>query len=215
MNIGILGTGAVGTTIGSKLIQLGHSVKMGSRSATNDKAAEWVAQNGLKASQGTFADAAAFGELLFNCTNGQGSIPALSQATAESLRGKILMDVSNPLDFSNGFPPSLTVCNTDSLAEQIQRTFPDLKVVKTLNTMNCAIMVNPASLPGDHDVFVSGNDAEAKAAVIGYLKDWFGWKAPIDLGDLTSARGVEMILPLWVRLYGVFQDSNYNFKIVR
>jgi predicted dinucleotide-binding enzyme len=215
MNIGILGTGEVGRTLGTKLIQIGHRVKMGARSATNEKAAEWVAHNGPNASHGTFADAAAFGAVLFNCTNGTGSIPALTLAGADNLKSKILIDVSNPLDYSKGFPPTLIVCNDDSLAEQIQRAFPDLKVVKSLNTMNCAVMVNPASLPGEHDVFVSGNDAEAKAAVIGYLKEWFGWKAPIDLGDLTSARGAEMVLALWVRLYGVYHDSKYNFKIVR
>ncbi len=137
MKIGVLGTGMVGEAIGTKLIQLGHEVKMGSRTANNEKAAAWVKQNGEKATQGTFADAAAFGEMLFNCTSGGASLEALKMAGAENLNGKVLIDIANPLDFSRGMPPSLLVCNTDSLGEQIQRAFPEAKVVKSLNTMNC------------------------------------------------------------------------------
>lgn len=215
MKIGILGTGMVGKAIGSKLVQLGHSVKMGSRTSDNEKAAEWVKASGPGASQGTFADAAAFGEIVFNCTSGMASLEALKLAGAHNMDGKILIDVSNPLDFSKGMPPSLSVCNTDSLGEQIQRAFPQVKVVKTLNTMNCNIMVNPALVPGNHDVFVSGNDPAAKARTTEILKEWFGWKTVIDLGDIATARGVEMILPLWIRLRGVFQSPNLNFRIVR
>ena len=217
MNIGILGTGTVGTTIGSKLVSQGHQVRMGSRSADNPKAAAWVASAGDRASQGTFADAAAFGEVVINCTSGLGSLEALEQAGTDNLRGKILIDISNPLDFSNGFPPSLAVCNTDSLAEQIQRAFPETKVVKTLNTMTAAIMVDPSLVPGDHTVFVSGNDAEAKAEVAAKLSEWFGWKPEnvVDVGDVTTARGTEMWLPLWVRLYGAFQSPMFNVHVVR
>jgi predicted dinucleotide-binding enzyme len=137
MRIGILGTGMVGQAIGSKLIQLGHEVKMGSRTADNEKATQWVKANGVRASQGTFADAAAFGEILFNCTAGMASLDALRMAGPANLKDKILIDIANPLDFSKGMPPTLAICNTDSLGEQIQRAFPDVKVVKTLNTMNC------------------------------------------------------------------------------
>ncbi len=216
MNIGVLGTGMVGSAIGTKLIQLGHKVKMGSRTANNEKAAEWVKTNGANASQGTFADAAAFGEMLFNCTSGSGSLDALKAAGAQNLKEKILIDIANPLDFSKGFPPSLTVCNTDSLAEQIQRTFPQLKVVKTLNTMNYYIMVNPSLVPDDHNVFLSGNDAGAKAKAKEVLHS-FGWKEEnmIDLGDITTVRGTEQLLPIWVRLFGLWQTSDFNFKIVR
>jgi len=216
MKIGILGTGMVGSTIGTKLVQLGHDVKMGSRSANNAKAVEWIKAAGAKASQGTFADAASFGEILFNCTHGMASLDALKQAGAGNLKGKVLVDIANALDFSKGMPPSLAVCNTDSLGEQIQRAFPEVKVVKTLNTVNCNLMVTPSKVNGgDHDLFISGNDAQAKAKVVDILKNWFGWKSVVDLGDITSARATEMILPIWVRLMGLYQTPNFNFKIVR
>jgi predicted dinucleotide-binding enzyme len=215
MKIAVLGTGMVGNTIGSKLIQLGHEVKMGSRTSANTKGLDWVKANGSKASLGTFAEAAAFGELVFNCTNGMGALEALKLAGAKNLNGKILMDVSNPLDFSKGMPPSLSVCNTDSLGEQIQRAFPDVKVVKALNTVNCKIMVNPALVPGDHDIFICGNDTAAKTQVTELLKTQFGWKSFLDLGDITGARAAEMVLPIWVRLMGVIGGPNFNFKIVK
>jgi predicted dinucleotide-binding enzyme len=215
MKIGVMGTGMVGKAISTKLVQLGHSVKMGSRTANNEKAAEWVKASGPNASQGTFADAAAFGELVFNCTSGMASLEALKIAGANNLSGKVLIDISNPLDFSKGMPPSLSVCNADSLGEQIQRAYPAVKVVKTLNTVNCNVMVNPSLVPGSHDVFVCGNDAGAKSKVTEILKNWFGWKSVIDLGDITSARGVEMMLPIWIRLMGALQTPNFNFKIVR
>ena len=215
MQIAVLGTGMVGNAIGTKLIELGHQVKMGSRATNNEKAVAWAKANDSNASQGTFADAAAFGEIVFNCTSGIASLEALKLASAKNLKGKILLDIANPLDFSKGMPPSLSVCNTDSLSEQIQRTFPDAKVVKTLNTMNCNLMVNPSLVPGDHDVFVSGNDAEAKTKVTEILTKWFGWKSVIDLGDITTARGTEMMLPLWVRLFGKFQSGMFQFKVVR
>lgn len=215
MRIGVLGTGMVGDAIGSKLVALGHDVKMGSRTAGGEKAAAWVKKAGKGASEGTFADAAAHGEVLFNCTNGAGSIPALEAAGKSNLAGKILIDIANPLDFSKGMPPSLFVSNTDSLGEQIQRAFPELKVVKTLNTMNCQLMVEPGKLEGEHDVFVSGNDAEAKGRVTEILRGWFGWKNVIDLGDITTARGTESWLPLWVRLWGALGTADFNLHVVR
>lgn len=215
MNIGILGTGIVGQTIGTKLIQLGNDVMLGSRTTDNEKAIEWTKQNGSKASHGTFAQAAGHGNILFNCTAGSASQDALNQAGKENLNGKILVDVANPLDFSNGMPPALSICNTDSLGERIQKTYPDVKVIKALNTMNCNLMVNPSLLKGDHDVFICGNDKAAKSEVESILKEWFDWKTVIDLGDITAARGMEMILPFWLRLMGKFQTPNFNFKIVR
>lgn len=215
MQVGVLGTGVVGNTIAMKLIQLGHQVKMGSRTAGNEKAVAWAAEAGPNASEGTFADAAQFGEILFNCTAGTASLDALQQAGSDNLAGKILVDISNPLDFSAGFPPFLAVSNTDSLAEQIQNAFPDLKVVKTLNTVNCYLMVNPSLVPGDHTIFVSGNDSAAKAQVKELLNNWFGWKTDniLDLGDISSARATEMYLPLWVRLYGVLQNPFFNVHV--
>lgn len=215
MKIGILGTGIVGKTIGGKMVELGHQVMMGSRTKDNVKAAEFVASQGKGAFQGTFADAAAFGEVIFNCTKGEHSQEVLTLAGAEHLKGKILMDVSNPLDFSKGFPPSLTICNTDSLGETLQRAFPEVKIVKTLNTMNCVLMMNPGNLKGPHDVFVCGNDDSAKLKVTEILQQWLGWENVIDLGDITNSRGTEMLLPIWVRLYGKFGNGNFNFHINR
>ena len=216
MKIGIIGTGIVGATIGTKLVQVGHEVKMGSRTANNENAVKWAKSNGANASNGTFSDAAAFGEIIFNCTAGNVSLTALKLAGPANLKGKILVDVANPLDFSKGMPPTLTVCNTDSLGEQIQRAFPDVKVVKALNTMHCKVMVQPSLVPGEHNLFVTGNDAQTKAKVRGILES-FGWKKEsiIDLGDITASRGTEMVLPLWLRLYSLYPNQAFNFRIAK
>jgi predicted dinucleotide-binding enzyme len=216
MKIAILGTGMVGNAIGTKLVQQGHEVMMGSRSANSDAGKEWLKSVGSKAKIGTFSDAAAFGGFVFDCTNGANSIAALRQAGATNLNGKILVQASNPLDFSKGMPPTLTVCNTDSLAEQAQREFPGAKVVKALNTLNCEVMVNPSLVPGDHNLFICGNDAGARREVSDRLCQWFGWKPAniIDLGDITGARGTEMLLPLWLRLFGKFGHPHFNFRVV-
>ncbi|HYQ81756.1 MAG TPA: NAD(P)-binding domain-containing protein [Anaeromyxobacteraceae bacterium] len=215
MRIGILGTGDVGQTIGARLVELGHEVRLGSRTAGNDKARAWAAKAGPRASAATFADAAAFGEVVFNCTKGDASLEALRAAGEANLAGKVLVDVANPLDFSKGMPPSLTVCNTDSLGEMIQRTVPRARVVKALNTMWCGLMVNPRMLPDSHHTFLSSNDAAAKETVRGILRQ-FGWKDEevVDLGDLSTARGTESILPLRVRLYLARKSGAFNFKIV-
>ena len=214
MRIGVLGTGVVGKTLGHKLVKLGHEVRMGSRKAGSDKAKAWAKDAGAGASEGSFADAAAHGEVIFNCTAGMASLDALRAAGSRNLENKILVDVSNPLDFSKGMPPSLSVCNTDSLGEQIQKTFPEAKVVKTLNTVTAAVMVDPALIPVPHTMFVSGNDANAKNAVTKLLKDGFGWKEVLDLGDLSAARAQEMYLPLWLRLYMKMQTANVNVHVV-
>jgi predicted dinucleotide-binding enzyme len=216
MKIGIFGTGMVGATIGSKLVSLGHEVKMGSRTANNEKAVAWTQAAGAKASQGTFADAAAFGELIFNCTQGVGAMDALKAAGADNLKGKILIDISNPLDFSKGMPPTLFAGNTESLGERLQSAFPDTKVVKTLNTVTAEVMVNPGKVAGgDHHMFISGNDAGAKSTVGEFLKTQFGWKNLVDLGDITTARGTESYLILWLRLWGSLKTGDFNIKIVR
>lgn len=217
MKIAVLGTGNVGDTIGSKLIEVGHEVMMGSRTSDNEKAKAFVGKHQGKALAGNFAEAAAFGELVFNCTAGVGSLEALQLATAAHLKGKVLVDVANPLDFSNGMPPSLSMCNTTSLGEAIQQAFPEVRVVKALNTMWCGLMVNPGMINGgDHNTFVCGNDARAKDEVKAILQS-FGWATHhiLDLGDISKARGTEMYLPLWLSIYGATQNGAFNIKIVR
>ena len=226
MRIGILGTGSVGRTLASKLTELDHEVRIGTRDVqallgrTERGAdgslpfAEWRVSNpGVEV--GTFEEAAAGAEVVINATSGSVSLDALRAAGEANLDGKVLIDISNPLDFSQGFPPSLSVVNTDSLAEQIQRAFPGARVVKTLNTVSAYVMIDAGSVGGgDHHVFLSGNDAGAKAEVDGHLREWFGWRNVLDLGDITTARGPEMLLALWVRLLGVFGNGNFNLKVV-
>ena len=214
MRLGVLGTGTVGAAIATRLVEIGHEAKMGSRDAANPKAREWAAGLGSRASVGTFADAAAFGEIVFNCTAGTASLDALRAAGAANLRGKVLVDVANPLDFSKGMPPTLfTTAAGDSLAERIQAAFPDAKVVKTLNTVNAGVMGHPEKLPGDTDLFVAGNDAGAKDRVAALLRE-LGWKSVLDLGDVTAARGLEAYLLLWLRLWGALKTPDLNVKVV-
>ncbi len=226
MRFGILGTGVVGKTIAARLAGLGHEVMVGTRDPAetlsrgepdaygNPPFSAWQ-QEHPEVRLGTFGEAASYGQMVVNATAGVASLEALEQAGEDNLNGKILIDVANPLDFSSGMPPTLSVSNTDSLGEQIQRRLPEAKVVKTLHTMNAYLMVDPAQLAAtDHTVFVSGDDAEAKARV-GELLRSFGWTDIIDLGDITTARGTEMLLPIWVRLFGVLQKPIFNFKIVR
>jgi len=200
MRIGVLGTGMVGRAIAGRLAALGHDVRVGSRTA-GDGAVE-------------FADAAAHGELLFNCTSGAGSLEALTAAGERNLAGKTLIDVSNPLDFSSG-GPALFTTSTESLGERIQAAFPDARVVKSLNTVNCNLMVDPASLPGDHVIFVCGNEEAAKAQARDLLGE-LGWppERVIDLGDITGARGAEMYVMLWVRLWGVVGSAHFNVALL-
>jgi predicted dinucleotide-binding enzyme len=214
MKYGVLGTGMVGETLASRLTELGHGVMMGSRTANNEKARAWMERTGRGAHIGTFREAAAFGEALLNCTQGTASLDALRTAGRGDLAGKVLIDVANPLDFSRGMPPTLTICNTDSLGESIQREFPETRVVKALNTCNCRIMVNPGLVRGDHDLFICGNDARAKAQVTSLLHE-FGWRSIIDLGDITNSRATEQLLPIWIRLYGLYGTPEFNFRIVK
>jgi predicted dinucleotide-binding enzyme len=213
MKIGILGTGQVGETIGSKLVALGHQVKMGSRTANNEKAAAWAASAGQAASHGSFADAAVVGELLFNCTKGTASVEALQAAGEQNLRDKILIDVANPLEFSAGRGARLAFGNDDSLGERLQAAVPRLKVVKTLNTVNCAVMVDPHRVPGEHTMFMCGNDADAKRQVAALLSDWFGWREVLDLGDITAARGTESLMLVWLKLWGTLNTLDFNIKV--
>jgi predicted dinucleotide-binding enzyme len=213
MKIGVLGTGVTGQTIASKLVELGHDVMMGSRGEAHPNAVAWAKDQGHNALYGTFMNAAAFGEIVFNCTLGSATLDALRMAGADNLKDKILIDTSNPLNRTTD-PWTLTVCNNDSLGEQIQRIFPDTKVVKTLNTVNANVMVDPMRLGERTQVFVSGNDIEAKATVVMILRDWFDWKEILDLGDITTSRSVEMFLPLWQSLRKTIPGQRFNIKVV-
>ena len=213
MKFGILGTGAVGQTLGGRLIEMQHDVWMGSRTADNDKAKAWRDRSGDRAHIGTYSDAAQQGDMILNCTQGSISLDVVRPLQAE-LVGKVLVDVSNPLEFSPGQPPTLSIVNTDSLGESIQRELPQTRVVKALNTCNCEVMIHPERVPGEHDLFICGNDAGAKQEVEALVRE-FGWRSIIDLGDITNARATEQLLPLWIRLYGMYKTGDFNFRIVR
>ena len=212
MKIGILGTGLVGQTLGTKLVQLGHHVTMGSRTPDNLNAARWAKAQGINASQGTFADAAAMSEFVLLCTKGEATLEVIHAVGAAALADKVVVDVSNPLDFSRGTPPSLLIGNTDSLGEQVQKALPLAKVVKTLNIVNYEVMVDPAK-GGHPTMLLCGNDADAKAAVTVLLTD-LGWQDILDLGDIKRARAMEMLLPLWLSILPVAGHSRFGLRVV-
>ena len=227
MDIGIIGSGQVAQTLAAKLLELGHRVTISSRDTAQAKERDWgvipsaegfaAAQRelGREAAAGSFADAAAHGELIINATVGGHSLAALEAAGAANLAGKILVDVANPLDFSGGMPPTLLFCNTDSLGERIQAAFPGARVVKALNTTNAQVMVDPHQLSEPTAIFVAGNDQEAKDWVHHELLErWFGWEQVLDVGDISAARGLEMWLPLWLRLWGAVGTGAFNIRVV-
>jgi predicted dinucleotide-binding enzyme len=218
MRIAVLGTGSAGRTLAEGLTRIGHEVTIGTRdpavSAGREDFARWVSDwSSVKLA--TFAEAAEEAELVVNAGSGDATLTMIKAAGVDNLAGKVLIDAANPLDSSAGFPPTLLVKDTDSLAEQVQRAAPDAKVVKTFNTVTAAVMVQPGLLGnGDTSIFVAGNDAEAKATVVALLED-LGWRDVIDLGDLSGARGMEMWLPLWIRLMVTLGTSQFNLKVVR
>jgi predicted dinucleotide-binding enzyme len=214
VKIAVLGTGPVGTMIASKLIELGHEVALGARSADNPTATAWAAGAGPSASNGTFARAAAGADLLVNATAGAHSVDALGAVSPADLSGKVLLDIANPLEFRQDGTVVLSVSNDDSLAETLQRAHPDLRVVKTLNTMSSYVMVDPAAVPGEHVVFVAGDDAEAKATATEVLGA-FGWPAHriLDLGGLSSARATEAYLHLWLALWRSTGNAMINLQV--
>ena len=227
MNIVILGTGVVGQTLAAALAEKGHAVTIGTRDPAETMAREtakpparvayrdWQRAN-PSVQLATFADAARSADVVINATSGASAMSALESAGADALRDRILIDASNPLDFSKGMPPTLTVCNTDSLGEQIQKAFPRVRLVKTLNTVTANLMVNPGAVnEGDHTLFVCGNDADARATVKRWLGEWFGWRDILDLGDVTASRGMEMYLPIWLRMWGAVGSPMFNVKLVR
>lgn len=228
MNIAVIGTGAVGQAMSKKLVELGHQVFMGTRDVGQSLKRKdpdswgtpgigtWIQEN-PRVELTSFKTAVEKGQdLLVFAIQGMAAMETLNSIGEELLNDRVMIDISNPLDFSKGFPPTLSVCNTESLGEQIQKTFPKLKVVKALNTVSNSVMINPRAIEGDHVVFICGNDAGAKQKV-GTILESFGWKSEniIDLGDITSARGTEMTLPLWIRLMGKYQSPLFNLNIVK
>ncbi|GGJ19147.1 NADPH-dependent F420 reductase [Deinococcus roseus] len=212
MNIGILGSGMVGKAIATALLAKGHDVVIGTRDP--GKLSGWVSSQSGNLRIASPADAASHAEILVHATSGHAAIQALESAGRENLQGKVIIDISNPLDFSKGFPPTLFVKDDDSLAEQIQHAFPEARIVKSLNTLTADLMLNPQLLNGTHTIFMSGNDQDAKDQVRDLLES-FGWQDILDLGDLSTARGTEMYLALWARLYGSLRRSHFNVKVVR
>jgi hypothetical protein len=190
----------VGQTLAAKLRELGHDVVIGTRTP--------------RAGAVSYAEAAGSAELLMNATSGHVSLDALEGAGSENLSGKVLVDVSNALDFGDGFPPTVGVATDDSVAERIQRAYPEAKVVKTLNTVNNEVMVDPSKVPGDHVLFVCGNDEEAKAQVVELLGT-FGWPRGriVDLGDVTGARASELYVALWLRLMSGLGTPHFNISL--
>ena len=212
MKIAVLGTGMVGRTLAPAFVRLGHEVTVGTRDPDATRARDdWS----LDVPLSRYDQAAADADLVVNATNGTASLSALEAVGRENLAGRVLLDVANPLDSSAGFPPTLTVKDTDSLAEQIQRAFPEARVVKSLNTVNCAVMVDPAHVgDGRTTMFVAGADAEARALVVSLLKE-LGWRDVIEFEELAAARGMEMWLPLWIRIMGRLGTGDFNLKVVR
>ena len=225
MKTAVLGTGMVGQALASRLLELGHDVVVGTRDPEvtlsrtepdamgNPPFSAWLEAHPA-ARLASLADAVTGAELVVNATSGAGALPALEQAGADNLAGKVVLDISNPLDFSQGFPPSLFVKDTDSLGEQLQRAFPQARIVKSLNTLNAGLMVDPKALGEESTVFVAGNDQAAKDAVTELLHS-FGHTDVIDLGDITGARGTEMLLPVWLRLMQTLGTASFNFRVVR
>lgn len=215
MRYAVLGTGEVGRTLGGKLVEVGHAVTLGSRTGDNPVAVEWARDAGDRADAGTFAAAAAGAEVVVNAVGGRVALAALEAAGAENLAGKVVVDVCNPLGFEEG-ELHLSPVDSDSVGEQIQRAFPDARVVKALNTVNCRVMVAPDRVPGDHNLFLCGEDADAKEQVLALLGE-FGWprERVLDLGGIQAARAMEMVLPLWLRLFQGFGHGEFNFEVRR
>ncbi|MGB2870061.1 MAG: NAD(P)-binding domain-containing protein [Bacteroidota bacterium] len=226
-NIGILGTGVVGQIIAAKLLDLGYQVMVGTRDVNKTQAQRELSPMGLppfsewhkkhpNVKLGSFADATKFGELIFLCTKGNVSVDAVKLANPQDFKGKTVVDISNPLDFSKGMPPSLIpqLSNTNSVGEEVQKALPDAHVVKSLNIVNCEVMVNAGRSGGSPTMFVAGNDPSAKAEVTRVLQQ-FGWEDIMDLGDISASRGMEMMLPIWLRIWGATKNGYIGFKIVR
>ena len=211
MRIAVIGTGMVGRTLAAGLARIGHDVVVGTRDPDATRARDEWHDSDLQLVR--YADAGTNADLVINATNGAGSLAALQEVGAGALAGKVVLDMSNPLDTTRGFPPSLFVVNTDSLAEQLQRAFPEARVVKAFNTVTVAVTVDPSRAGGDSTAFVAGNDPQARSTVVALARE-LGWQDVLELGDLSAARAMEMYLPLWLRLFRTVGTPMVNVKVV-
>ncbi len=216
MKYAVLGTGVVGHTLATALASLGHQVRMGARDRQNEKAAQWAAATEGRTGHGGMAETADWADRIIIAVNGANILAAAEAITPEAAAGKTVIDVTNPLDFSRGMPPILVpeLSNTTSAGEALQAALPGAKVVKTLNTMNHEVMVDPGRVPGHHDIFLCGDDAGAKSEARALLAE-FGWTDPIDLGPLAAARGTEGLMPFWLRMWAAKGDVDFNYAIAR
>lgn len=212
MKIGIIGSGIVGQQLGNGFIKLGHQVKIGTREEA--KLVEWKNSAGENAGTGSFQDAALFGEVIVIATNWAGTMNAIKLAGVENFSNKIVIDVTNPLDFSQGVPPKFAVALGSSGGEQIQNMLQGARVVKAFNTISAFIMVNAPREEGVPDLFIAGNDKEAKAFVNDVALQW-GWGSVIDIGDISQSFFLEAFAHLWI-IYG-FKNNNWThaFKLLK
>lgn len=212
MKVGILGTGPVGRALAHGFVTLGYETKLGAREAGNAKAAEWLAAHAGLGSVGTFADAAAFGDVIVVATLGTVLPEVAAAAGPANFAGKVVIDTTNPLDTSRGFPPGLAISGPDSGGETLQRALPGARVVKAFNTVNNSLMFQPRFDDGQPAMLIAGNDAEAKATVTRILAE-FGWPA-LDLGDIVSARWLEAMCLAWCMVGLATGRWDHAFKVV-
>ncbi len=214
MKVGILGTGDVGRALGRGFVTLGHEVRLGARSANHEKALEWVGEMGERASQGAFAEAAAFGDLVVFATLGVANPDVVKAIGPETVAGKVVIDATNPLDFSKGFPPDLAIKGNDSGGETLQRLIPEAKVIKAFNIVGNALMFRPELPGGPPDMYIAGNDADAKAKVAALLNE-FGWPTVVDFGGIAASRWLEAMCIAWVIIGAATGNWRQAFKMLK
>ena len=211
--VGVLGSGEVGRRLASGFRSRGHDVMVGSRDPGKSELREWVSGDGVGIALGTFAQAAAFGELLVLAVLGDAAEEAIAEAGADDFSGKVVIDTMNPLDFSAGFPPKLSITGEDSLGERVQRALPDAKVVKAFNTIGNPYFVDPVFSDGRPTMLIAGNDDDAKRTVGEVLGD-FGWADPVDIGGIEGSRELEAICIAWVKIGGARGSWDHGFKLL-
>jgi 8-hydroxy-5-deazaflavin:NADPH oxidoreductase len=211
--VGVLGSGEVGRRLAAGFRSRGHDVMIGSRDPGKPELREWLSGDGAGIQGGTFAQAAAHGELLVLAVLGDAAEQVIVDAGPGNFSGKVVIDAMNPLDFSAGFPPKLSIAGEDSLGERVQRTLPDAKVVKAFNTIGNPYFVDPAFSEGPPTMLIAGNDDDAKRTVGDVLAD-FGWPPPVDIGGIEGSRELEAICIAWVKIGGARGSWDHGFKLL-